>query len=90
MPSCWVYSYDHLGQVVSGKKYWSDGTPVAGQQFEYTFDDIGNRKTSAGGGDQFGLNLRSAGYTNNALNQLTSWVVPGYVDVQVSATNTAR
>jgi hypothetical protein len=26
-------------QVTSGKKYWSDGTPVAGQEFEYAFDD---------------------------------------------------
>jgi YD repeat-containing protein len=31
--SYWVYQYDTLGQVISGKKYWSDGTPVAGQQF---------------------------------------------------------
>lgn len=87
--SRWVYTYDTLGQVVSGKKYWSDGTPVAGQQFEYTFDDIGNRKSTATGGDQSGANLRTAGYTNNALNQLTSRGVPGYVDIQGSATNTA-
>lgn len=25
--SYWVYAYDNLGQVVSGKRYWSDGTP---------------------------------------------------------------
>ncbi len=31
--SYWVYQYDSLGQVTSGKRYWSDGTPVAGQQF---------------------------------------------------------
>ena len=31
--SYWVYQYDSLGQVISGKKYWTDGTPVAGQQF---------------------------------------------------------
>lgn len=85
----WVYTYDALGQVTSGKKYWSDGTPVAGQQFEYTFDDIGNRKTMASGGDAAGANLRLASYTNNALNQITSRGVPGYVDVQGSATNTA-
>lgn len=42
--SYWLYDYDSLGQVRFGKKYWSDGTPVAGQQFEYGFDDIGNRK----------------------------------------------
>jgi RHS repeat-associated protein len=85
----WIYQYDSLGQVTSGRKYWGDGTPVAGQQFEYTFDDIGNRKTTAAGGDQFSVNLRSAGYTNNSLNQITSRGVPGYVDMQGSATNTA-
>lgn len=37
--SYWVYTYDALGQVTSGKRYWNDGTPVASQQFEYTFDD---------------------------------------------------
>ena len=31
---------DALGQVKSGKRYWSDGTAVAGQQFDYAFDDI--------------------------------------------------
>jgi YD repeat-containing protein len=41
-----VYEYDTLGQVKSGKRYWSDGTPVAGQQFEYAFDDIGNRNST--------------------------------------------
>src|SRR5206468_10231186 len=33
--SFWLYQYDSLGQVISGKRYWSDWTPVAGQQFEY-------------------------------------------------------
>jgi YD repeat-containing protein len=37
--SRWIYGYDALGQVNSGKKYWSDGTPVAGQQFEYGFEN---------------------------------------------------
>jgi hypothetical protein len=36
--SHWVYQYDSLGQVVSGKRYLLDGTLVAGQQFGYTFD----------------------------------------------------
>jgi hypothetical protein len=56
----WVYGYDTLGQVTSGKRYWSDGTPVAGQQFEYTFDDIGNRTQTKAGGDSGGANLRTA------------------------------
>ncbi len=49
--SYWIYQYDSLGQVISGKRYWADGTPVAGQQFEYGFDDIGNRRTAAHGGN---------------------------------------
>jgi hypothetical protein len=43
--SYWVYGYDNLGQLTTAKKYWPDGTPAAGQQFEYNFDDIGNRTT---------------------------------------------
>ncbi len=83
--SHWVYQYDALGQVISGKRYWADGTPVAGQQFTYNFDDIGNRKSTAAGGDGGGLNLRTANYTANKLNQYTSRDVPGYAAVLGSA-----
>lgn len=44
--SVWVYDYDSLGQLKSGKRFWADGTPVAQQQFTYLHDDIGNRKES--------------------------------------------
>ena len=57
--------YDQLGQVTGGKKYWSDGSVVAGQQFEYTFDDIGNRTATKAGGDQYGGNLRTARWLKN-------------------------
>ncbi|MEW6155861.1 MAG: RHS repeat domain-containing protein [Verrucomicrobiota bacterium] len=67
--SFWIYSYDALGQVTSGKKYWPDGTPVAGQQFEYAFDD------------ENGGNLRSASYTANNLNQYSSRGMPNAVDI---------
>ncbi|MDR3412986.1 MAG: RHS repeat-associated core domain-containing protein, partial [Formivibrio sp.] len=83
--SSWVYQYDRLGQVVSGKKYWANGTPVAGQQFTYNFDDIGNRESTANGGDATGSNLRSASYAANNLNQYTSRDVPGYATVLGSA-----
>ena len=79
--SYWVYQYDSLGQVTSGKKYCSDGTPVAGQQFDYTFDNIGNRNQTLSGGDQNGANQRSSSYTANNLNQYTQRTVPNYVDV---------
>lgn len=79
--SYWFYSYDSLGQVISGKKYWSDGTPVAGQQFEYAFDDIGNRSKTKAGGDQTGAGLRVANYTANDLNQYSQRDIPGVLDV---------
>lgn len=87
--SYWIYQYDSLGQVKSGTKYWSDGTLVAGQQFQYTFDTIGNRTQTQSGGDSTGSNLRLANYTNNALNQIIGRDVPGYVDIQGSAITNA-
>jgi YD repeat-containing protein len=81
----WAYGYDSLGQVNSGKKYWSDGQGVAGDQFEYTFDQIGNRTQAKAGGDAAGLGLRPATYTVNALNQYTQRSMPGTNDVLGSA-----
>ena len=77
--SFWLCQYDTLGQVISARKYWSDGTPVAGQQFTYGFDDIGNRTAAASGGDASGNNLRSQSYTADALNEYSSRALPGYV-----------
>lgn len=83
----WVYQYDALGQVISGKRFWNDGTPVAGQQYEYAFDDIGNRNSTSFGGDETGADLRTAAYTNSVLNQLTGRRFPGYVETLGAATN---
>jgi RHS repeat-associated protein len=79
--SYWRYNYDSLGQVTQGNKYWVDQTIVAGQQFNYSFDNIGNRTQTQIGGDQNGANLRLANYTNNNLNQITSRGVPAFVDL---------
>jgi RHS repeat-associated protein len=87
--SHWIYQYDKLGQVVSGKRYWSDGSPVAGQQFEYGFDEIGNRSSTKVGGDSNGANLRSATYTANRLNQYSSRTVPSAIDILGAAKATA-
>ena len=65
-----------MGKVTYRKKYWAIGTPVAGQQFAYGFDDIGNRVTTQAGGDQCGANLSYANYTVNTRNQYTSRTVP--------------
>ena len=67
--SYWEYQYDDLGQVISAKKYWRDGKPVAGQQFEYAFDGIGNRETAKYGGDTKGENLSEIAYTKGATDR---------------------
>jgi RHS repeat-associated protein len=79
--SGWTYEYDYLGQVTSGKRAWSDGTMVPGEQFQYTFDNIGNRIATLAGGDQNGGSLRSATYTANNLNEYSSRTVPGASDI---------
>jgi YD repeat-containing protein len=56
--SYWSYRYDALGQVTSGKKNWPEDLPVPGQQYEYGYDDIGNRTAVAFGRDENGVNLR--------------------------------
>jgi len=71
----WVYEYDALGQVTGGRRYWGDGTPVAGQDFTYAFDEIGNRQSTGGRASSV------SSYTNNRLNQITGRSVPPYVDV---------
>ena len=58
--SFWTYQYDALGQVTAGTRHWADGTLVPGQQFEFTYDDIGNRLETRTGGDASGSNLRWA------------------------------
>jgi RHS repeat-associated protein len=87
--SWWNYGYDSLGQVTSGKRFWSDASPVAGEQLGYAFDNIGNRVWTTAGGDNSGANLRSATYTANSLNQYSSRTVPGAFDVVGVATATA-
>jgi YD repeat-containing protein len=90
--SYWLYGYDALGQLTSADKHFLDGTPCAGQQFNYGFDTIGNRTGAQAGGDQTGANLRQTAYTNNLLNQIVTRGVPGYVDVMglTLATNTVK
>jgi RHS repeat-associated protein len=80
----WVYTYDDLGQVISGRKYWGDGTEVAGQQFDYAFDTIGNRTGSGGRASAV------SAYTRNRINQYTQRTVPSVVDVQGVANPTAN
>lgn len=82
--SYWSYAYNDRGELVSGRKYWADATPVWGDQTEYSFDNIGNRNFAKNGGNQLG-SLRQSNYTTNSLNQYSQRSVPGAIDVTGTA-----
>ncbi|MFA6289652.1 MAG: DUF6402 family protein [Opitutaceae bacterium] len=80
--SLWTYGYDSRGQVQSGSR--TTGTqPVPGQAFAYTYDTIGNRRTTT-------TNGRSASYTPDELNRYTQREVPGTLDITGAAATDAR
>jgi RHS repeat-associated protein len=87
--SFWTFEHDALGQVRAGRRFWSDWTPVAGQQFEYQYDDCGNRTWSRRGGDENGMGLRTSSQVFNLQNQLTRRNVPSSLDIVGAATATA-
>ncbi len=87
--SAWQYDYDERGELKWARRFWADFTPVAGQQFEFSYDSIGNRISQKDGGDETGGNLRTTAYTANAANQYTSLSVPNAVDIQGVAFATA-
>jgi RHS repeat-associated protein len=70
----WTYGYNGRGEVTSGKKqFTASGAFLGGNQFEYGYDDIGNRTMERFGGDTTGGNLRTSTYADaGALNQLTT------------------
>jgi RHS repeat-associated protein len=74
--SRWDWDYDDLGQVTGANRSWAGGQPAAGQQFAFEYDDIGNRVTSAEGGNAQGQGARLSQYQSNLLNQYESRVVP--------------
>ena len=80
--SYWSYGYDGLGQVTNGARKWASGEAVAGQQFGYAINDIGNWSAAV-------VNGRTANYTANNLNQYTQRTVPGALDVLGSAHSNA-
>jgi RHS repeat-associated protein len=87
--SYWSYGYNERGELIGGRKYWSDNTPVAGQQTEFDYDTMGNRNFAKSGGDMQGVNLRQSTYATNSLNQYTQRTIPGAVDVLGTADNSA-
>ncbi len=80
----WEYTYDEKGQVTSGIKKDAAGNAIAGQSFNYTFDDIGNRKTATEG-----MTGMDSAYSSNNVNQYTQRTIPGAVPIAGSAATDA-
>ena len=82
--SFWQYGYDDRDELTSANRNWPSSlttTPVAGQQFSYNYDNIGNRNWAKFGGDTNGNNLQTISYTANSLNQYTGITTPGSLEI---------
>ncbi|MBM4149974.1 MAG: hypothetical protein FJ224_13165, partial [Lentisphaerae bacterium] len=84
--SAWLYGYDDMGQLTSARKRFSDGIPVGGAQFQYSYDTIGNRVSAL---NFAGQRTQVEAYESNGLNQYLSRTVPGQVWVSGSASPSA-
>ena len=63
----WSYDYDNFGQVILGTKQTAQAQAIAGQQFSYSYDQIGNRMTA-----EQGSSSKSVSYASNIVNQYTA------------------
>lgn len=76
--SYWKLEYDRLGQLAASRQVLAGGVPIAGRDFAWTFDDIGNRRTAT-------VNGATGTYFPNLLNQYSGRTVPGVIDVAGAA-----
>ncbi len=87
----WKYTYDTVGQVESAVKRLPDHTVIPGYQFDYAYDQIGNRTSTERDGDSAREQLyySSANATGtsgaNELNQYGSRSVPRVLGVMGQA-----
>jgi hypothetical protein len=78
----WSYGYNATGEVTKATKtLTSTGAALAGRNFRYAFDGIGNRTSIQTGGDAAAANLRTQNYNSNALNQITAISHPGFLEI---------
>ena len=82
----WDFAYDSLGQVINGTKKLPSGTPIPGYDFNYTFDEIGNRISSKAPESSSGTSTYAP---VNELNQYQTRSIPRRVDVMGTANPTA-
>jgi len=79
--TAWSYGYNDRDEVTSAVKLLPGEELLAGWQQAFAYDNLGNRQSTAEGGNAAGANRRQTVYTPNALNQYTSISHPGAFDV---------
>ena len=90
----WTYDYDALGQVAQARKHLGS-TVIPGYEFDYAYDDIGNRtsamRDTSATREQLYHSAVSAGGTAgaNALNQYGSRTTPRILGVMGKAHESA-
>lgn len=75
----WLYTQDKRGQVTSGQRIWRADSMVEGTlppRVNYTYDELGNRKTAAVFKDVGALIQDATTYTVNDLNQYSARTNP--------------
>ena len=76
--SHWTYEYDLRNQVKGGVRETAANVALPGLDFDYAYDEIGNRSTAT-------VNGQISTYAPNALNQYDQRTVPGVLQVQGAA-----
>ncbi len=74
----WHYGYDTLGHLDIAERRLADATPLAGHQFDYSYDALGNRQTASHGGDPSGGSLQTTSYTPQTSGDRNQYATIGY------------
>lgn len=79
----WAWGYNDRGEVTSGGKKFSDGTPQPFLQYGYSYDAIGNFLQRSAGVSPAHTSAYTPNTLNtlNTLNQYTTRTVPPYLSV---------
>ena len=77
----WDYTYNDRSELLTGARKLPSAQPLAGQQYTYTYDNLGNVTQKQTGGDSTGANLRTQASPANTLNQYATYQTPGSFDI---------
>ena len=79
----WRFGYNPSGELTTANLH-RDATSsehVLGHSLAWSYDGIGNRTSSKGGGDSSGAGQHQSTHTSNPLNQYTAQTSPGLAEI---------